>query len=249
MSDTPRTPIPTPPPPEAEFRWRGQDVSRLEGLSDAVFALALTLLALDAVPDVLADVERIFLEIPALAASFAILVMIWHSHYLYFRRYGLRDATTVWLNGVLLFLVLLYAYPLRFLFELLFDLIGSGFSEPPRNRFEAFMLDMNQPYKPQMTRLMMIYGGGYAAIFGTLALLYRHALKLRERLGLDPLEELITRHAIRTSVIQLAFGITSAVLAIWIHGMAGAVYFGVGFVIWWDNAVFTRRRRALGGGP
>ncbi len=26
------------------FRWRGEDVSRIEGLSDAVFALAVTLL-------------------------------------------------------------------------------------------------------------------------------------------------------------------------------------------------------------
>ena len=29
---------------EANFRWRGGDVSRIEGLSDAVFALSLTLL-------------------------------------------------------------------------------------------------------------------------------------------------------------------------------------------------------------
>jgi len=29
---------------EEDFRWRGEDVSRIEGFSDAVFAFAVTLL-------------------------------------------------------------------------------------------------------------------------------------------------------------------------------------------------------------
>ena len=30
--------------PAGDFRWRGHEISRIEGLSDAVFAFAITLL-------------------------------------------------------------------------------------------------------------------------------------------------------------------------------------------------------------
>ena len=35
------------------------------------------------------------------------IVMLWRTHSRYFRRFGLDDTTTVWLNSILLFLVLL----------------------------------------------------------------------------------------------------------------------------------------------
>src|SRR6266487_3191733 len=84
----------------ADFRWRSHDISRIEGLSDAVFAF-----------------------------SFALLFIIWFKQYKFFRRYGLQDNLTVSLNGALLFVVLFYVYPLKFLFSYLINVLTGGHGE------------------------------------------------------------------------------------------------------------------------
>ncbi len=107
-------------PADPLFRWRGGGISRLEALSDAVFALTLTLIvATTQVPETFPDIWTVFLDVPVLAACFTLLVLLWHDHYRFFRRYGLKDTPTTALNLLLLFLVLVYAYPLRFLFSFL----------------------------------------------------------------------------------------------------------------------------------
>ena len=69
------------------FDWRGKDVSRLEGFSDAAFALMLTLLAVSSVvPDSFDRLFRIMEDFFAFTLTFAILIMIWVEHYLFFRR-------------------------------------------------------------------------------------------------------------------------------------------------------------------
>src|SRR5580658_262445 len=52
---------------------------------------------------------------PAFAFTFAALMWVWGRHYYFFRYYGLEDITTIVLNTLLLFLVLFYVYPLKFL--------------------------------------------------------------------------------------------------------------------------------------
>src|SRR3712207_3301326 len=113
---------------EEDFRWRGEDVSRIEAFTDAVFAFAVTLLVVSLeVPktfeELLVDMRGFF----AFAVCFALLFSVWHDHYKFFRRYGLRDNFTVYLNAALLFIVLFYVYPLKFLFTMLVDqLLGFG---------------------------------------------------------------------------------------------------------------------------
>src|SRR6185295_14776646 len=104
------------------LRWRGHEVSRLEGFSDTVFAFALTLLvvALE-VPHSYDKLMELMKGFPAFACSFALLIWIWSEHNTFFRRYGLQDAWTITLNAVLLFLVLFYVYPLKFMFESMFS--------------------------------------------------------------------------------------------------------------------------------
>ena len=104
---------------EGGFRVRGASPSRLEAFSDAAFAFAVTLLVVSL------DVPRTFDELMELmrgslgfAFSFAMIVLVWRTHSRYFRRFGLDDLTTVWLNSILLFLVLLFVYPLKFVFTM-----------------------------------------------------------------------------------------------------------------------------------
>ena len=55
------------------------------------------------------------------------LATIWNTHYKFSRRYGLDDPTTRFLTCVLLFIVLFYVYPLKFLFTLgINDMIFGG---------------------------------------------------------------------------------------------------------------------------
>lgn len=45
-------------------------------------------------------------------------MIIWLKHYRFFRRFGLYNTTTIWINAALLFVILFYVYPLKFLYTL-----------------------------------------------------------------------------------------------------------------------------------
>ena len=100
-----------------EFRWRSREISRLEGLSDAVFGFAITLLivALE-VPRTSGELLETMRGFLSFALTFAMLYVVWYRQFVFFRRYGLEDRTTAILNGALLFVVLFFVFPLKFLF-------------------------------------------------------------------------------------------------------------------------------------
>src|SRR3984893_5354308 len=107
--------------PEKYFRWRAGEITRLEAFCDVIFGFAITLLVVSLeVPhsyaELMADLRGFF----PFAVCFAQLVLIWRTHYKFSRRYGLQDDYTLLLNVVLLFLVLFYVYPLKFVFTTLF---------------------------------------------------------------------------------------------------------------------------------
>src|ERR1051325_7541003 len=114
---------------EEDFRCRAGEITRLEGFSDAVFAFAVTLLVVSLeVPHTFEELLDAMRGFAAFGISFAILFQVWFHHYRYFRRYGLQDTATVILNGALLFVVLFYVYPLKFLFTMLVGQITGGAS-------------------------------------------------------------------------------------------------------------------------
>src|SRR6476659_5088671 len=112
------------------FRWRGHEISRIEGLSDAVFAFAITLLVVSLeVPKTFDELAETMHGFGAFLISFMLLFFVWFNQYKFFRRYGLRDTITVVLNAALLFVVLFYVYPLKFLFTFLVDRFTGGHGE------------------------------------------------------------------------------------------------------------------------
>ena len=77
------------------FRWRGHEVSRIEGLSDAVFAFAITLLVVSLeVPKTFNELAETMHGFGAFLISFMLLFAVWFNQYKFFRRYGLRDTIT-----------------------------------------------------------------------------------------------------------------------------------------------------------
>lgn len=199
------------------FRWRGGDVSRVEALTDAVFALALTLIVVSLeVPDSFAALSQAFFLLPAFAVCFALLIYVWVSHFRFHRRYGLEDGVTVTLNGVLLFLVLGYVYPLKFLFYWLWSMWGgldNGVAGPDGSEAQL---------------LMIAYGIGVIGIFGVLWLMHWVAWRRREGLQLTEVEQAITRGTMSEHAVSVAIAILSVVIASLDPGnagLAGMTYF------------------------
>src|SRR5204863_4076464 len=89
------------------FRWRSHEISRIEGLSDAVFAFAVTLLVVSLeVPKTFEELMHAIRGFGSFAVCFALLFVVWFNQYKFFRRYGLQDALTMIINAGLLFVVL-----------------------------------------------------------------------------------------------------------------------------------------------
>jgi uncharacterized membrane protein len=221
--------------------WPKREVSRVEGFSDAVFAFAITLLVVSLeVPKTFDELVRLLREAPAFAACFALFWLIWKQHHQFFRRYGLEDPKTLRLNTLLLFVVLLYVYPLKFLFTMVLGQFIGGPLDSAKPPIEI----------GQVRPLMVIYSTGYAAVWAIFALMYRHAYACRDTLGLDARQRFDTLAQAGSMLMHVAIGGISTVMALVspprLAGLnAGLTYFLIGpaqSVYWWRVG---KRRRAI----
>jgi len=142
------------------------DVTRLEAFSDAVFGFAITLLVVSLeVPNTFDELMQVMRGLPVFAVTFAILLMMWQEHHSLFKKFPCSDGPTIWLNGALLFVVVSYIYPLKFLFSIV---VGGSLRFGPGAAFERV---------DQLVTLMVIYGAGFAIIFLIFATLYWRAAR------------------------------------------------------------------------
>lgn len=163
-----------PEPPNHAGQRHGFALHRIEGFSDAVFAFAVTLLVVSLeVPKSAQELFHTLWGFVAFGVCFAFLVLIWFDHHTFFKRYPLTDTTTVILNMALLFVVLLYVYPMKFLFTLLVNglLLGQA--------VEAVKS------VAEVKTLMVIYGLGFLTVNLVLFLMHLHAWRQRDHLRLD----------------------------------------------------------------
>jgi len=81
---------------EEGFSWRGEEVSRIESFSDAVFAFAVTLLVVSLeVPKTFDELISTMRGFFAFAICFWLLLAAWFEHYKFFRRYGTSNSYTM----------------------------------------------------------------------------------------------------------------------------------------------------------
>lgn len=222
------------------LRERGGEVTRLEAFVDAAFAFALTMLviSLDAIPASTAELVAALKGIPAFAASFYLIALFWNAHARWSRRYGLDDATTTRLSLVLVFLVMVYVYPLRVLFGSLFSWITHQW--------------VPSTFALQTWHDLQVMFSVYAVAFGTLGLvivaLYQHAWRLRDALALSPEERVELLVARNCWLVAPATSILSVMLAWWVPPTAGwmAGLPGMAYALMWcrQPVASTTRRRA-----
>ena len=188
------------------FRIRSREVSRLEGLSDAVFGFAITLLVVSLeVPNTYQELVAMMRGFVAFGASFAVLIMIWYEHYKFFRRYGFEDLWIIALNSMLLFVVVLYIYPLKFMFSaVIAQLFGLRSGDGPR-------VPLAWADAPA---LMTLYSVSIIAVFVIIGLMYLRAYRKRDTLGLNDIEILLTKSSIRSHAIWIGMAVFAIALSL-----------------------------------
>jgi hypothetical protein len=216
---------------EHHFRWRGGAVSRLEGLSDSAFALAMGLLVLASGDSISWDgLRRVLHSIPVLVYCFAMLLWLWNCHFYFHRRYGLEHGLPIFLNVLFIFLVLVYMVPTRYIAMLLLDKwlqLDLGYSD-------------RWPDYGQWRILITFYSGWFAALFGVLHLMYAHAWRHRDVLELNQAERARTLGVKRAHLLTAGIGLSSVAL-VWTAGgdlglyLSGGIYALTGPVNLWTG--------------
>ena len=137
------------------------------------------------------------------ACCFALLFWIWHEHNTFFRRYGLQDGVTTVLNGLLLFTVLFYVYPLKFMFDSMFGRWLPGRNAPAR--MALF----------ELANASAVYAAGFVVMMLMFVLLYSRAHAKRDALGLNELEVFDLKALRGHHMVSVTVGAVSLAIALW----------------------------------
>lgn len=208
------------------FLERGGQVTRVEAFVDAAFAFALTLLVIsvERVPTSIPELLQALKGVPAFALSFLQLALFWVAHARWSRRYGMDDRVTTFLSLLLVFLALVYIYPLKMLFGTFFAWISNGWFPWPLDSLRGY---------GDIRIMFMVYGIAFATLSLCIGALYSRALRQADALGLDRQERAMTAAEVASWWLAVAVAALSTLCAAllpddppyWLAGAPGLVYF------------------------
>ena len=203
------------------FRLRGTNITRLETFTDAAFAFAVTMLVIagDSVPNSIDALFTSLKDIPAFAASIAMILFIWSAHLKWSRRYGLEDPASIMLSGTLILSILVFVYPLKLVFTAMFAFFSAGWL------VSSFAIQAPS----ELTGLFVFYGFGFSFTCIVIALLFFHAGRKHAELELNEREILETRVTMNLWLLIAVPAFVSA-LAAWLLPTDWGVWSG--FLYW-----------------
>jgi hypothetical protein len=131
------------------------------------------------------------------------------------------------LSLLLVFMVLVYVYPLRILFASLFAWLSNGW----------FPSDFRIRSLEDLKLMFSVYALAFGSMGVVISALEANALRLREQIGLDRLEEILLRREIIGSMFMPVVALVSLAVTAsiseswpnWAYGMPGMVYCLMGF--------------------
>ena len=202
-----------------------QSKSRLESISDSIFAFAATLVVVSLdVPESFAVLKENLVGFFSFAVSFLGLILIWKVHYNFFRRIEKIDNWIIALNMALLFVILFFVYPLKFLSNLT---VGKG----KINSMQEF------------SELFQLYGLGFTLVFLFISMMYFYASKKSS----NTTKSAEMRFYFRHFGIFVLVGIISIIIAKLNLGMSfglpGFAFFLLGPLCWWHGVKFGVREK------
>lgn len=212
------------------------DLTRLEAFSDAVFAFALTLLVVSLeVPKTSAELLELARGFLPFALSFAMICWIWYQHQQFLTRYEPRGAWVVALNCMLLFVVLFYVYPLKYITV---QLVGPmvGMTDPATHQPLTGRIESGDT-------VLLLYSTGVILIFGLFLALHRHVWNERAALALGPEELLRLQGGMRGHAISAGLGVVSVAITLfgsvtgngWLAMFGGLIYILMGPLHAWNG--------------
>lgn len=220
------------------FLIRGAEMTRLETFIDAAFAFAVTLLVVGGGDNIPQNYDEFLLamqQVPAFALCFANIAFFWYAHYAWSRRYGLEDARSTFLSMILIFIVLVYVYPLKAIYS------GAFLFLPGVTPESAFMYSSAEDFRA----VLIIFGLGYSSLSSIIALLNWHALSVADAIELSMTERFDTITTIQFWVASTLVPLGSVLLALLVSDawlFAAGVFYGVFGIVM--PAIRIGRRRA-----
>jgi uncharacterized membrane protein len=219
------------PLPSADgFTDRGAQATRLEAFVDAAFAFTLTLVVI-AGNEMPRSVDALVLAmkaVPAYAASFLLIMRFWSAHADWSRRYGLDDVVSRRLSILLVFLVLIFVYPMRMVFSSLFNAVTKG----------ALPTNFTMARFEDVPAMFILFSVAFGLMGSVVVALYVHAWRQRDALRLSWTEQAATRYEIMNWLAVPVVATLSLVLALTIParaesgfwlGLPGFVFFLLNF--------------------
>jgi len=210
---------------------RGDKVTRLEAFVDASFAFAVTLLVIsgDQIPTSISMLVDALKQVPSYAASFALIMQFWLNHADWSRRFGIEEIYSDRLSLMLVFVLLIFVYPLKMVFASLFSLISGNYL-PTRFAIESWL---------QVPVLFQTFAIGFGVMALIMCLLFARAVKLGPSLNFSEAEIAYAKFKRLMWGSVVLFSLISLILAavipakpesgLWV-GMPGFIFFGLNII-------------------
>lgn len=180
------------------------NATRLEAFSDAVFAFSATLLVVSLeVPDNFPQLITELQGFIAFGIRFGVLITLWTVHHAFFRRFQIADGMTVFLNACLLFVILFYVYPMKFLTEAIVSPFIRGTT--PGLGMSGYQ---------DLSLMFTLYSLGFVAIFLCVVLMYRHVYRKHRALNLSSSQKREALFYTRHYGIFIGVGMLSILLSL-----------------------------------
>jgi len=197
-------------------------LQRMEAFSDSIFAFSISVLIFStAVPINYSGFITTLEGIIPFGLCFLFIMIIWKEHARFFDLFPIYDSKTQNLNGLLLFLILFYIFPLKYIFTIVAKLliinIGGLLGLTKMTLADQEYLRNAIP-RESRNMIYIVFALGWIGVFGTYALLYQRAKTYCKNLVVPAIIAFEAKAGFKESLFKIAIPIVAIILVIILSG-------------------------------